>query len=398
MSSAQAPQAQVRYWDREAWANYMANDVLPLYETGRTLSLLWDAIHDLTDGRLLSEALRVRSSLEYVFFGGLRADAESLPENSLARAYQDLFGTSADVGEYILLKRYGKELKIRCSVKETEFVRYAKHIAELLGRSLRAACGGGLIGCQLVDGAEARSRQRAEEVLSSPEMMPDAVVQFLNAALRFVIPYNPYTLTLRRLRKIPKKYMKLFFPELLSRPEALELFTKVMGLRVFAVPAVDDHELKDEYTIYSFDYAVSYDFVKDIIDGTKIGPNLYGYFIGTVPEVMEPYNTIGGAIVRANELVWGLFSELQMSLPVVVSDGLPSPWARWLDLIVNEGCRGQCPSNRIDVGTLGNYGDLKRIDDWALDIVEGTVELVYEMSCGCYRLYQRAPYCCHTKG
>jgi hypothetical protein len=66
----------------------------------------------------------------------------------------------------------------------------------------------------------------------------------------------------------------------------------VLGLREYIVPQVEDPEIIDMYTIFSFDYATRID---------------EGFFGDDLLESTYEYETIGGCMCRVNELIWALF-------------------------------------------------------------------------------------------
>ena len=358
----------MRYWDRDSWRDYLRNDVLPLYGSTLTILGLWRELRDRAHGKLLSEVIKEGPSLEQVFVGGT-SPPEEYGEDSLALAYKRLFGTSIKLREYYFLKQHGKEPKTPCTVEPTPIVGYVDHISVLLERVLARACELNLLGQSDVQNTRESSREAAEEVLKEPIKILEKLADFLNKALNLTIPYNGYTRFVWHLRKIPKKYMEELYPEL-SKPEALQLIRELLGLREYIIPQVDDPDIVDLYTIYSFDYAVegaSYH-----VDGIDLDININEYFRGELPSTYEPYKSIGGCLCRVNELIWGLFRSCREELRLVISGEIPDPFREWWKIVGNPGVY----LSELDYPS--SYEILSRLDEVIPAIIVGRAELIKE--------------------
>lgn len=322
---------EIKYWEKDAWAGYVKNDVLPVYEYSLAIFNAWKLLKEMADGKLLSDIIRGRTALEYVFVGGT-APPDKYEEGGLAQIYKALLGTSVNLREYYFLKAHGKEPETVCTISETLLVTYVDHISVLLKRVVERAYEFGLISQAEIQNAEESSKRIAEAVVAKPESLPERLCDFLNKALRLVLPYNEYTRFIWHLRKIPKKYIEEFYPELL-KPEVRDFIQKLLGLRKYIEPQVEDPEIRDLYTIFSFDHAVSYHFTST--------PNLYidegrcysyeylsGELEGCSSDIL-PYNTIGGCLCRVNELIWGLFKQRKL-LELVVKGDVPNPLHDWM--------------------------------------------------------------------
>ncbi|MHA1631203.1 MAG: hypothetical protein ACTSXC_00035 [Candidatus Freyarchaeota archaeon] len=258
-------------------------------------------------------------------------------------------------------------------MSKTDVLGYVDHISVLLARVLNRACEMGLVAQAEVQNAQEDSRKVALEMLDKPEELPDKFVDFLNKALRLTVAYNEYTRFIWHLRKISKKYMAEFYPEML-KPEVFEFIRKLLGLSEYVVPQVEDPEIVDLYTIFSFDHAVmcvdpgrrTY----STIDGMDV--NFYRYFNGWLPSVYEPYSTIGGCLCRVNELIWGLFRYCRDPLKLVVSGEIPDPFDEWKYIAVSE------PPKWAWLGYPDSYEVLSMIDEHLPAIFVGRVELVKE--------------------
>jgi hypothetical protein len=370
----------IRYWERESWANYFKNDLLPLYGSAITITSLWKELREKVHGRLLSEVVKERPSLEQAFVGGT-SPPDKYEENGLAWIYKKLLGASVNLREYYFLKKLGKEPKTPCNVESTNVVNYADHVALLLERVLARACDLGLLEKSSLQEALESCKRGVDEILREPAKISEKFVDFLNKALRVTVAYNEYTRFIWFLRKIAKKYMKELYPELL-KPEVFEFIKNLLGLSEYIVPQVDDPEIVDLYTIYSFDYATKARLLpNDLeVDGIKVGD--WGYLYGRIPSEYERYATIGGCICRINELVWGLFRQCRAELKLVVSDDVPDPLLEWQRAV---GTPGKAPPLPLD--HLRSYENLSKLDESLPGVLVGRCELIKVEEGGVKKLY-----------
>jgi len=222
-----------------------------------------------------------------------------------------------------------------------------------------------LIPEQEVDGAKSESKDLAAEVLSKPELLLNKVGEALNEALKVSVPYNPYTSFIWRLRKIPKKYIKEFYPELLNK-ETFQFIQELLGLREYIVPMVEDQELSDSYTIFSFDHVVVEK--EGRIDGMSSSQD---YLVGDLPDTTSyPYVSIGGCICKLNEVIWGLFKNCRDDLALIVKE-VPNPFNEWGSLVGSK-----LTTYSMYYPYPENFEMLSRLDEIFPAVFEGELELV----------------------
>jgi len=361
---------RIKYWDRGSWADYMKTNVLQLYESTLTIHRLWWDLREIAHGKLLSDIIKDIPTLEYVFVGGT-SPPDKYKEDSLALIYKRLLGTSVKLREYYFLKSHGKEPKTPCNVEVTEIMIYIDHVLELLKSVLTHARNLGLVEERDIQDAIKNSRDNAKKILTKPESIVEEFVKLLNRALNLTVNYNEYTRFTWYLRKIPKKYMKEYYPELL-KPEVFKFIQEFLGLREYIVPRVDDPEIADLYTIYSFDYAVEAD--PTTIDGMYVG-NPERYLTGDLPQVAPsnlPYKTIGGCLCRVNELVWGLFRRSKSELKLIVKGDVPNPFEEWQQKVVRSVEFRFYSSLKYPE----SYEDLSMLDEVLPAIFVGKAELI----------------------
>lgn len=332
----------IEYWKRDSWTSYVRESLLPLYRHSYTILRLWTKLVEIADGKHLSDVIRVRPEVEYIFAGGT-SPPEGFEPTSLAHIYSFLMGTGVKLREYYFLKAHGREPRTPCVVRRTPTVTYVENLVVLLERALGELSRQGIITAEEAAEARERAERASEEVLRRPEGFPEVFTDFLNAALGILVNYNEHTRFIWFLRKAPMKYVLDYYPEL-GRPEAFEFVRGLLGLRRYIVPAVDDPEIANLYTIYSYDYAVEVDcrlggleWTYNEVDGVYLGRDVgcravHLYITGRVPlqnpARSYPYGTVGGCLCKVNELIWGLFREVTFA-GVVVEGKQPDPFDEW---------------------------------------------------------------------
>jgi hypothetical protein len=369
---------RIEYWDRKSWVSYLKNHVLPLYESTFTILNLWVKLRELAHGRLLSDVIREVPSLELVFVGGT-SPPDRYEERGLALICNYLLGTSIKLREYYFLRQHGKEPKTPCVVDRTPIVDYVDHIHALLERVVAHTLELGLLTQDDVRRVRESSVEAVKQTLARPERVSEIFVELLNRALNMTVAYNEYTRFIWHLRKIPKKYMKEFYPELL-KPEVFEFIQKLLGLSEYIIPQVEDPEIVDLYTIYSFDYATR-TIGNYRIDGFNV--DVKEYLAGKLPPSYEPYKTVGGCICRVNELIWGLFRFCGHALRLVVAGELPNPFEEWKNIVKS------APLTRIILKYPRSYEDLSILDEQLPAVFTGRAELVVSEDGRELYLYER---------
>jgi len=367
---------EIKYWEKESWINYLRNDVLQLYELSATILYLWKKLREIANGKLLSDIKKLIPELELMFVAGT-SPPDKYEEDSLALIYKSLLGASISLREYYFLKSLNKEPKTLCRVEGTSFISYIDHIHVMLERVLKKASELRFLRDSDLQTAEKKSRDISEEILKKPEKISEILVEFLKKALKLTVAYNEYTRFIWHLRKISKKYIKELYPELL-KPEVFKFIQELLGLREYIIPEVDDPEIVDLYTIYSFDHAIIVD-IAVAIDGIKIFSvplyligDLFGYY-----SVYEPYKTIGGCLCRINELIWGLFTQCRSDLGLIINGPVPNPLEEWKKAVEN--ISKHLPEYKYKkLRYPKSYEDLSILDEWLPAIYIGKAELTMD--------------------
>ena len=368
----------IRYWDREPWVGYLRNDVLPLFESTLTVLGLWRELREVAHGRLLSDVVKGIPSLELVFVGGT-SPPDRYEEGSLALIYKYLLGTSIKLREYYFLKQHGKEPKTPCTAERTRVVDYIDHIHTLLERVVARALELGLLTQDDIQKIQESSVETIRETIARPERISEIFVELLNRALGITVAYNEYTRFVWHLRKIPKKYIAELYPELL-KPEVFEFVQRFLGLSEYIVPQVEDPEIRDLYTIYSFDHATEalvyyHDRTTGLAHGRIDGLDgivIEEYLAGKLPPSHELYKTVGGCLCRVNELIWGLF-RFGDYLRLVATGEVPDPLEEWKKMVKSG------PPTLWKLNYPSSYEDLSILDEQLPAVLTGRAELVVEV-------------------
>jgi hypothetical protein len=319
----------IEYWNKNAWSRYMKEDILPFYRSCLTLLELGNSLTELCHGKMLSEVIKKKPTIQDIFLHGT-SPPENYDKRGLAYYYLKLMGASVKLREYYFLKGHEREPSTLCTVAKTNVMRYVEHIGELLERILNRAAELSLISMQEINEAKDNCKKKVDEILTEPKILVEKFGEALQNALKTSVA-NSYTRLIWHLRKIPKKYIKEFYPKILNE-ETFRFLQELLGLREYIVPRIEDPEIADLYTIFSFDHAITIEFVQTtfgkmpLIDGMSDQPVLYlrGYLPSTTA---YPYNSIGGCICRVNE-IWGMFNNCRDELALVVEE-VPNLLENW---------------------------------------------------------------------
>ena len=376
---------EIKYWERNVWASYLRNDVLPLYQSALTIVNLWRTLKDIADGKTLLAVRKDKSDLEYIFVGGT-SPPDKYEEDGLAKIYYELLGTKVNLREYYFLKAHGKESETLCSVSKTAVLKYVAHIEGLLERAVKSACDNKLLSSEEVQESQNNAESFVEKILAKPETLPESFCDFLNKSLNLTISRNECTRFIWHLRKTPKKYIKEFYPEL-SKPDVFKFIKELLGLREFVIPKVRDPEIADLYTILSYDYALHCinpyrkyplgEYGIPEVDGIRDVGSATGYLTGSLPSLPDeessyPYVTLGGCMCKINDLIWGLFEgPCRRALELIIEGELPQPFSEWKNAVEVE-----VPTSISRELELNSYEELSILDEFLPAIFVGRMELL----------------------
>jgi len=369
----------IDYWNTSTWRRYFREDILPLYQASLSLFKLWGSLFEVANGKFLSDIIKDKPEAELIFVGGT-SPPDKYEENSLAYVYSKLLGASVKLREYYFLRKLGKEPRTICNVVRTPIVVYLDHIFTLLERVVARACEQGLIAESELQKVRGEADRSAGEALSKPETLPELFTDFLNKAIALTIAYNEHTRFIWYLRKMAKKCIIESFPKL-SEPGIFETISHILGLNEYIRPSVEDPEIADAYTIFSYDYARKYEYRYSsgiyiyYIDGVQLYSHHTIYLRGGLygDESIPPYFTVGGCICRCNELIWGLFNRAELEL---IARGIPKPMADWVKLA--ESMVTTRPSKDVTLGRLDSYEALDILDEYLPSIFVGKYELIID--------------------
>jgi len=334
----------------ENWKEFISNKIMPIRDFAEALLSFWDSLRSLK-GKYISEILKSNPELEVVFIGGTNKDGYI--ENSFAKAVKDLFGVFISVKAYYSYDRQGFEPKVPIETEKSEIMLVIKAIRDVTKRIVE------------ISGAESKKVISNDEFINNPGKVLEGFCNFLNTCLDISVGYNDYVTFCWNIRKITKKYLTQMYPEALNNFEFLKDF---LGLKELFTPSIDDEKIKEDYTILGFpDYCSVY-----VIRGRNLGSSKYPnhtleiltnnlelpkdsqyYRILSLPYSSDEIhthskdvvylrtktflaeNTLGGSLLRLNELIWFMFNNFSSILSEILQD-VPNPRSDYL-----EACRAE---------------------------------------------------------
>jgi len=204
---------------------------------------------------------------------------------------------------------FRRALKPRPEPHEVElFIKYITLISELSRKALLIAYDKDLVHRDEIKVSEGEIKQHIARCNADLDYMGDIVVRFMHSCINICVNANELTQFIWYTRKIPRKYLNEWFPDIL-RDENMALVKNLLGLREYFRPPLPDEDLVDDFTIYSYDHAIR---CKIHVDETHSIVLDATYYRGHISDLWYPvekktYETLGGVICRLNELIWGLF-------------------------------------------------------------------------------------------
>ena len=331
----------------ENWTNFVSSKIGPVRDYAEVLLDFWNFLKGLK-GRYISDVLSEYPELEDVFLGGTNKDGYT--ENSFAKVIKDVFGAYIDVKAYYSYIMQGLEPKVKVEVEQSGIMLTIQAIKEISDRVLELS----RIGYE--------KTISSHELINNPNRALEVFLEFLNRLLDICVGYSEYTTFCWNIRKITRKYLAQLYPDAL-RSENFEFLRDFLGLRELFIPNVDDENARDNYTILGFpDYCSIY-----VIRGRNIGSARYpnhileiltnnlelpkdsGYYgILSLPRLTDEIRThskdeiylrsktfstektVGGSLLRLNELIWFIFTNY-FSVLSQIAQNVPNPKSEYLE-------------------------------------------------------------------
>jgi hypothetical protein len=267
----------VKFWDESTWVRYFRDELGAFYSA---LAGFLKARQEVL-GRLSGDLAQVlrggdRDLALQILLGGVKQECVDrgvieqgcFPESSAARFFREKLGF--EVSLYALNKlvnalKAGKmpqELG-KITERETDIIKTLREVKRLLDEVYR----------RIPEEVSAEVKPRRYEVRDARDLVV-AYEEVLNAGLRLLPLYNPFTFFLNSLRLTPKPYLKLMYGERLFDGGVVALMEKYgvkIGLRI--APGLGK-ELDEELGLYGHEKDTVGDLVIRVIDKLY---EIYGY-------------------------------------------------------------------------------------------------------------------------
>jgi hypothetical protein len=255
----------VEFWDESTWVRYFRDDLGAFYSA---LAGFLEARREVL-GRLSGDLAQVlrggdRDLALQILLGGVRQECvdkgvvehSCFPEGSAARFFREKLGFEVSLDALNKLVNALKAGKMpqelgKITERETYVVSTLREVKRLLDEVYRH------IPVEVVP--------KRYEVRDARDLV-SAYVEVLNAGLRLLPLYNPFTFFLNSLRLTPKPYLRLMYGERLFDGGVVALMEKFgvkIGLRI--APGLGK-ELDEELGLYGHEKDTVGDLVTHVID------------------------------------------------------------------------------------------------------------------------------------
>ncbi len=209
----------VEFWDESVWRKYFREELGAFYSA---LAGFLEARREVL-GRLSGDLAQVlrggdRELALQILLGGVKQECvdrgviemDCFPENSAARFFREELGFEVSLDALNKLVNALKAGKMpqelgKITERETYLVSTLREVKRLLDEVYR----------RVPEEVSAEVKPRRYEVRDARDLV-SAYEEVLNAGLRLLPLYNPFTFFLNSLRLTPKPYLKLMYGERLS--------------------------------------------------------------------------------------------------------------------------------------------------------------------------------------
>ena len=260
----------IDYTNKGEWKNYIENFVIPLWKFSWLLKEYFEELKREFDNLPLSE---VKEEDKPLLLGGIRPVSEEIySRDSLAKFYLRFFGVRLkDLQSWILQQQHGETLtEITIEVVETEFIKLVKEIFDILDYALQHQT--------LVSNFE-EPQLSYEKLKRNPEKVKELIKEWYQALLNLSVNHNYGTFFICSINQVTYRFMKSAYPRI---DQIFDFLQNEFGLIEldWNNPINPETQTFKDYTIYCF---------------PEYNPRKRG-------------KSLGGAIVKLNELLWNKFS------------------------------------------------------------------------------------------
>ncbi|MCQ6254624.1 hypothetical protein [Methanocaldococcus sp.] len=231
-----------KYWDVEAWKEYIQNYIVPIYENTKYLLELKDKLYFYVDMSL--EMVNQCEKKILPFFVGDIDENGNYKENSLARLIYLMFGIYVEPKEFAnTIKELGeeglKDIKIKSKNKDEwafikfleEMYNYSSEIIEKLKIDIQTSI-------------------KIDDIIQNPDKILDILKELYKVCVSFSANYNYYTFFVISSYGIHWKYLVSAYPKLNEHFGEIKEF---LGFCPMFVPDVNSDAFKKDYTIWYYE-------------------------------------------------------------------------------------------------------------------------------------------------
>jgi len=224
-----------RYWDIEAWRNYIREYIVPIYETTNLLLELWNKLL-LYVGRSLRDVKDSNEKIIPFFIGGIDENGH-YKDRSLARLIRTMYGIYIDPKAFVgIIKEFGEEgfksILVRKDERDPIFLLLIKNLNKFCAEVLQ----------ELTINSQKRN---IDEIIQNPNKLLDILKELYKACVSFSANYNYYTFFIVSTGSLHWKYLITAYPRI------SEDLIEFLGLEPIFTPKTTDKEFQRDYTIWS---------------------------------------------------------------------------------------------------------------------------------------------------
>ncbi len=250
-----------KYWDVEAWKEYIQKYIVPIYENTKYLLEIKDELSKYVR-ETLGAVNQTNKNLMPFFVGGIDENG-NYKENSLARLIYLMFGIYVEPKEFAnTIKELGEdglgEIKIKSKIEEEdEFIKFM----EITFREERLKEGWAFIkflekmnkySLDIIEKLkiEVQTSIKVDDIIQNPDKILNILKELYKACVSFSASCNYYTFFIVSSYGIHWRYLVSAYPKLNEHFEEIKEF---LGFYPMFVPNVNSEALKKDYTIWSYE-------------------------------------------------------------------------------------------------------------------------------------------------
>ncbi|AEF96093.1 hypothetical protein [Methanotorris igneus] len=221
-----------KYWDVEAWKEYIQKYIVPIYENTKYLLELKDEL-SLYVGKTLETLRENNKDLMPFFVGGIDEEG-NYEESSIARLIYLMFGIYIEPKVFIGEGRLKEAIITSKNEDEWTFLRFLKEMNEC--------------SLNIIKKSEIKlSSIKIDDTIQNPSKILEILNELYKGCVSFNASYNYYTFFIVSAMGVHWKYLISTYPKL-NEYDGIKEF---LGFHPMFVPDAED-EFKKDYTIWRY--------------------------------------------------------------------------------------------------------------------------------------------------